>query len=183
MRSAHILKTRKPVQTHIHFYRRGLQRMSVHVGPAKEKWCHCNLDWDTKKTPAFPVPTLMITHRNGRTLMGALEGRKEAASLLILGTLHLRWNAGKAERRRGEVGKFCLSLSRLSASCLSNYHYPLHPLWESLIALWFSESFLALFLFPALPPSLPLPGFLCLFLLFSDSLFHSHLPPLLSVPE
>lgn len=46
-------------------------------------------------------------------------GRKEAASLLILGTLHLRWNAGKGSEEAWRGGKvLCLWLSRLSASCL-----------------------------------------------------------------
>lgn len=46
-------------------------------------------------------------------------GRKEAASLLILGTLHLRWNAGNGREEAWRGGKvLCLSLSRLSASCL-----------------------------------------------------------------
>lgn len=86
---------------------------------------------------------------------GRKERRKEAASSLILGTLHLRWNAGKGKEEAWRGGKvLCLWLSWLSASCLSNHHYPLHPVWESLTALWFSESFLPLFLFPALFPSL-----------------------------
>lgn len=111
-------------------------------------------------------------------------GRKEAASLLILGTLHLRWNAGKGREEAWRGRKvLCLSLSWLS--CImssSNYHYPLHPLQKSLISLWFSESALPLFLFPALPLAFFLFPAFCLFLPFPDSPFHSHLPPLLLVP-
>lgn len=106
-------------------------------------------------------------------------GRKEAASSLILGTLHLRWNAGKkAARRRGEAGKFSVShFSRLSASCL-----PLTIITPcirhergSLIALWFSESSLPLL--SCSQPCLSLSPFLQLSLSFSPP---SPIPP---VPE
>lgn len=103
-------------------------------------------------------------------------GRKEAASLLILGTVHLRWNAGKGREEAWRGRKvLCLSLSRLSASCLFltiitpciRYERESH----SSLILWI------------ISPSLPVPSPASPFLPFSDSLFHSHLPPLLLVPE
>lgn len=170
--------SRKPVQTHTH----------PQICNAKNLALLRKTDATATSTGTLRKHLRSQSHLNDHSSQwesfnGGL-GRKEAASLLILGTLHLRWNAGKGREEAWRGRKvLCLSLSWLS--CImssSNYHYPLHPLQKSLISLWFSESVLPLFLFPALPLAFFLFPAFCLFLPFPDSPFHSHLPPLLLVP-
>lgn len=94
-----------------------LQRFFLHVGPSKESDAIAT-STGTLRQHLHSRPDLNDHSSQWENFNGA-PGRKEAASLLILGTVQLRWNAGKGREEAWRGGKvLCLSLSRLSASCL-----------------------------------------------------------------
>lgn len=116
---------------------------------------------------------------------GALEGRKEGSCQLAnfrhsaSQMKHWKWQRGGVERRERFLSLTFDFLHHVSLTIITPCirYERVSELFDSLNHFSLSSCFLAL----SFPPSLP--SFLCLILPFSNSPFHSHLPPLLPVPE